>query len=192
MTSHANTQCVWQATGTTRYEVRIRRNPTTIRTGPGHASGEARSTISRNQTVEYFFQIPTPSVSRKGPGPCISMFILNKSSGGEQPNDVFESSLVRRKEGIWQANTFQSFQQWASKSQRSLQVKMFFILAIQGSYHSWKIYGKEHSVKERGWLFLRHSACMSLILSLLQAGLWKVSEKDPSFKRGHILDRADI
>ena len=50
-----------------------------------------------------------------------------------------------------------------------------FILAIQGSYHSWKIYGKEHSVKERGWLFLRHSAWLSLILSLLQEGLWKVS-----------------
>ena len=33
---------------------------------------------------------------------------------------------------------------------------------------------KEHSVKERGWLFLRHSAWLSLILSLLQAGLWKV------------------
>ena len=34
---------------------------------------------------------------------------------------------------------------------------------------------KEHSVKERGWLFLRHSAWLSLILSLLQEGLWKVS-----------------
>ena len=30
-------------------------------------------------------------------------------------------------------------------------------------------------MKERGWLFLRHSAWLSLILSLLQAGLWKVS-----------------
>ena len=27
---------------------------------------------------------------------------------------------------------------------------------------------KEHSVKERGWLFLRHSAWLSLILSLTQ------------------------
>ena len=36
------------------------------------------------------------------------MFTLNKSLGGEQPNDVFESSLVRRKEGIWQANKITS------------------------------------------------------------------------------------
>ena len=34
---------------------------------------------------------------------------------------------------------------------------------------------KDHSVKKKGWLFLRHSAWLSLILSLLQAGLWKVS-----------------
>ena len=32
-----------------------------------------------------------------------------------------------------------------------------------------------HTSNGRGWLFLRHSAWMSLILSLLQAGLWKVS-----------------
>lgn len=42
---------------------------------------------------------------------------------------------------------------------------------------------KEHGVKERGWLFLRHNAWLSLVLSLLQAGLWKVSLRKSQVSR---------
>ncbi|KAH9331372.1 hypothetical protein KI387_003480 [Taxus chinensis] len=36
-------------------------------------------------------------------------------------------------------------------------------------------FNKECSLNERGWVFLRHGAWLSLVISLLQAGLWKKS-----------------
>eukprot|EP01018_Ginkgo_biloba_P024431 Gb_03145 [translate_table: standard] len=42
---------------------------------------------------------------------------------------------------------------------------------------------KDDSVKESGWVFLRHGAWLSLALSLLQAGLWKGSLKNSTTPR---------